>query len=300
MSLPATRKTAEPDVQSLRAATILFVFFVLTVAGIPWQWSAVRFRLKRRRSFPHRYHRFLCRLFGIRLNVIGQPVLDRGVLMVSNHTSYFDILVLSAAAPVSFVAKQEVASWPFFSIMAKLQETVFVERERRAKSGEARDRIRQRLNDGDALVLFPEGTSNDGNRVLPFKSALMGAAETQILDATGVVSRHVPVQPISVTYFGLYGIPMGRECRPLFAWYGDMELIPHLWEAVKTGPFDVVVEFHPPMSVDSIGDRKALAAAAEAMVRSGQVRALAGLATDHAPSVEQPEAGRPEIVQAAA
>jgi 1-acyl-sn-glycerol-3-phosphate acyltransferase len=261
-------------VQSLRAASILFVFVVLTVAGIPWQMSAQRFHLKRRKTFPHRYHRILCRLFGIRLTVIGQPVQGRGVLMVSNHTSYFDILALSAAACVSFVAKSQVASWPFFGLLAKLQGTVFVDRERRSSAGEARDVIRKRLEEGDALVLFPEGTSNDGNRVLPFKSALLGAAELEI-DLDGHPS-HVPIQPVSVSYVGLYGIPMGRECRPLFAWYGDMELVPHLWEAVKTGPIDVVVEFHPPLTVESAGGRKVLASAAESTVRAGQVRALAG------------------------
>lgn len=260
--------------QSLRATTILFVFFVLTLAGIPWQMSAQRFRLKRRKTFPHRYHRFLCRLFGIRLTVIGQPVQDRGVLMVSNHTSYFDILALSAAANVSFVAKSQVASWPFFGLLAKLQGTVFIDRERRSSAGEARDLIRKRLQEGDALVLFPEGTSNDGNRVLPFKSALMGAAELEI-DFDGHLT-HVPIQPVSVSYVGLYGIPMGRECRPLFAWYGDMELVPHLWEAVKTGPIDVVVEFHPPLTASADGGRKVLASTAESTVRAGQVRALAG------------------------
>jgi 1-acyl-sn-glycerol-3-phosphate acyltransferase len=266
-------------VQSLRAGTILFLFFVLTVAGIPWQMSAQRFRLNRRKTFPHRYHRFLCRLFGIRLTVIGRPIQDRGVLMISNHTSYFDILALSAAACVSFVAKSQVASWPFFGTMARLQGTVFIERERRTSAGEARDLIRQRLQEGDALVLFPEGTSNDGNRVLPFKSALMGAAELELdVDGNGHPTP-VPIQPVSVTYVGLYGIPMGREYRPLFAWYGDMDLIPHLWEAVKTGPIDVVVEFHPPLTATSAGGRKALASLAEATIRAGQVRALAGFAT---------------------
>ncbi len=70
----------------------------------------------------------------------------------------------------------------------------------------------------------------------------------------------MPVQPVSVAYVGLHGMPMGRENRPLFAWYGDMELVPHLWEAVTTGPIDVVVEFHPPMTVDQVGGRKKLAA----------------------------------------
>ena len=262
--------------QSLRAATLLFIFLVATLVGIPWQSSALRFNLPRRKTFPHRYHGWLCRLFGIRVTVIGKPFQDRGVLMLANHTSYFDILILSRTARVSFIAKQEVGSWPLFGTLARLQETVFVERERRSQTAAARDRIRERLKQGDALVLFPEGTSSDGNRVLPFRSALMGAAEIEIgADGQGLV-QHVPVQPVSVSYVGLHGLPMGRENRPLFAWYGDMELVPHLWEALKTGPIDVVVEFHPPMTVDSAGGRKALAVVAEAAVRASQTRALAG------------------------
>jgi lyso-ornithine lipid O-acyltransferase len=264
-------------VQALRAAGILFVFLLVTFLLIPWQESAVYFRLKRRKTFPNRYHRFLCRLFGIRVTVVGEPVQSRGVLMVANHTSYFDILVFSAAARVSFIAKHEVAGWPLAGTLARLQETVFIERAKRAQTVAVRDVIRQRLVDGDALILFPEGTSDDGNCVLPFKSALLGAAETEIGADEQGRPRHVPVQPVSITYVGLYGLPMGRDMRPLFAWYGDMDLVPHLWEALKEGPFEAVVEFHPPLSIDSAGGRKALAGVAEAIVRRGQARALAGL-----------------------
>ena len=148
-------------------------------------------------------------------------------------------------------------------------------------------------------MLFPEGTSNDGNRVLPFKSALLGAAELEI-DFDGR-PMHVPIQPVSVSYVGLYGIPMGRECRPLFAWYGDMELVPHLWEAVKTGPIDVVVEFHPPLTVDDGGRPKGVGLRRGATVRAGQVRALAG--SERMPAAAdnlQRDAKQAEIVDAAA
>ena len=287
--------------QSIRAVGILAVFLVVTLVSIPWQSSALRFGLRRRKTFPNRYHRFVARLFGIRLRVIGTPVQDQGVLMVANHTSWLDIVVFSAAARLSFVAKAEVATWPFFSTLAKLQETVFVERNRRAQTGQARDQIRERLLAGDALVLFPEGTSSDGNRVLPFKSALMGAVEATVgSDAQGH-AKHVLVQPVSTAYVGLHGMPMGRENRPLFAWYGDMDLVPHLWECLMTGPLDVVVEFHKPISIDTVGDRKRLAAIAEAVVRRGQARALAGLADGHTtePPTED-EAKAPELAEAAA
>jgi 1-acyl-sn-glycerol-3-phosphate acyltransferase len=284
--------------QRLRAFGILFTFVLVTLPGIPWQATALRFNLPRRKTFPHRYHKFLCKLFGIRVTVIGTPVQDKGVLMIGNHTSYFDILVLSSVAQVSFVAKSEVKTWPFFSTLARLQQTVFVERSRRSQTGEARDRIRDRVLQGDALVLFPEGTSSDGNCVLPFKSALMGAAEATIgTDARGA-PVYVPVQPVSVAYVGLHGIPMGRENRPLFAWYGDMDLVPHLIEAVKTGPIDVVVEFHAPLTVDQVGGRKKLAPIVETIVRNGQARALRGGL--HPAQASQPEAAAARLSETAA
>jgi 1-acyl-sn-glycerol-3-phosphate acyltransferase len=268
--------------QKIRAAAILVIFLLVTITTMPWQLSALRFNLKRRKTYPRRFHTFICWLFGIRVRVVGTPVQDQGVLMVANHTSWLDIPILSKAARISFVAKAEVATWPFFSTLAKLQETVYVERTKRSQTGQARDQIRERLLAGDALMLFPEGTSSDGNHVLPFKSALMSAVEATIEDAHGR-KKHVLVQPVSTAYVGLHGMPMGRENRPLFAWYGDMDLVPHLWEYLNTGPIDVIVEFHKPISIDMVGDRKQLAKLAEATIRRAQARALAGATDDLSP-----------------
>jgi len=254
----------------LRAIAVLAVFFVVTFLGMPVQWLLMKLKSPAARTFPHRYHRLVAAIFGIHIHVIGRPVRGEGVLLVANHTSWADIVIFSAATPLSFVAKAEVAGWPFFGTLARLQRTVFVERERRSATGEVRDAIRERLLAGDTLLLFPEGTSNDGNRILPFKSALLGAAEARL--ASGA---HVKVQPVSATYTGLHGLPMGRENRPLFAWYGEMELVPHLWEALLAGPLDVVVQFHEPLSLDDM-DRKALAANARRTVQAGLAQALAG------------------------
>lgn len=251
-------------------------FLGLTLVMAPIQYFAMRLGLKIRKRYPQIYQRMLCRAFGIRVTVIGEPVRDSGVLMVANHTGYWDVIVVGSIMPVSFVAKSEVAKWPFFGMMARLQRTVFVERARRSRTGESRDILRERLQEGDALVLFPEGTSTDGNRVITFKSALMGAVEAELgTDADGNV-RYVPVQPVSVSYVGLCGMPLGRENRPLFAWYGDMDLLPHVWEALGAGPLDVVVEFHPPLTVKPGCGRKQIACLAEATVREGQTRALRG------------------------
>jgi len=253
---------------TIRAAIILAVFLILTLVLIPFQWLLVTLRLPARRTFPHRYHRMVAHLFGIRVRVVGTP--PRGAtLILANHTSWLDIVTFSAVAPLSFIAKSEVGSWPFFGTLARLQRTVFVTRARRSETGQARDAIAERLRQGDVLVLFPEGTSSDGNRVLPFKSALLGAAEAELPGGS-----RVPVQPVSSAYVAREGIPMGRENRPLYAWYGDMELVPHLWEALKAGPLDVVMQFHEPLSPM---ERKELARIAGDIVRKGQADALAGL-----------------------
>lgn len=259
---------------TLRAFCLAFAFFGLTVLSAPIQWLSIRCGWRLQKSYPHAYHKFLCRMFGIRLHIIGNPIQDRGVLMVANHSGYFDILIMSAAAKVSFVAKSEVIHWPLFGLMAKLQRSVFVDRSRRSAAAESAAVIRQRLADGDALMLFPEGTSTDGNRMIPFKSALMGAVETRVGPEDD--EDYVPVQPVSVTYVAFHGLPLGRENRPFYAWYGDMELLPHVWEAFKTGPLDVVVQFHAPLKAGPGCGRKQIAVLAEQRCREGQIRALQG------------------------
>ncbi len=254
----------------LRATFIIAGFLAVTLLGIPVQWLFLKLRSRAARTFPWRYHQLVAALFGIHIKVVGQPVTGEGVLMVANHTSWADIVIFSAVTPLSFVAKAEVAGWPLFGTLARLQRTVFVERQRRSATGETRDVIRDRLLAGDTLLLFPEGTSHTGNTVLPFKSALLGAAEARL--ASGA---HVKVQPVSVAFTGLHGLPMGRENRPTFAWYGDMEMMPHLWEALLAGPLDVVVQFHEPLSLDRM-DRKSLATRAQEIVQTGQSEALAG------------------------
>ncbi len=254
----------------LRAVAIIVAFLAVTLVGMPYQWLLLKLKSPAARTFPHRYHRLVAAIFGIHIHVVGKPVGGEGVLLVANHTSWADIVIFSAVTPLSFVAKAEVGGWPLFGTLARLQRTVFIERERRSTTGDARDAIRDRLLAGDALLLFPEGTSHDGNRVLPFKSALLGAAEAILANGA-----HVKVQPVSAAFSGLHGLPMGRENRPLFAWYGDMEMVPHLWEALLAGPLDVVVQFHEPLSLDAM-DRKTLARRARKTIQAGLAQGLAG------------------------
>jgi 1-acyl-sn-glycerol-3-phosphate acyltransferase len=257
---------------------------------MPLQALFVRVSPRAARAFPHWYHRQVCRLMGVRLTIEGQVMPDRPVLLVSNHTSWLDIPVLSAVAPVSFIAKREVSRWPFVSSLARLQRTVFVDRERRGAVGETTNAIMERLAQGDTVVLFAEGTSSDGNRVLPFKTSLFGAAKPPT--KSGAQPRDVVVQTISVVYTRLHGVPFGRSDRPLVGWYGDMEMQSHAWQLLKAGPLDVRIRIGDPIPLDSFADRKDLARKSEDQVREHVIRLLRGRPDEEtftvaAPSLDQ-------------
>jgi 1-acyl-sn-glycerol-3-phosphate acyltransferase len=130
--------------------------------------------------------------------------------------------------------------------------------------------MRNRLLAGDNLVLFPEGTSSDGNRTLRFKSSLLSVADVEIDGAP------IAVQPVSIAYARLDGIPLGRAFRPYFAWYGDMILASHLWRMAGLGTVTVAVHFHPPTTVTACGSRKALAQATHSAVARGVAALLTG------------------------
>lgn len=253
----------------LRAAVRLALYLGWTLLLLPVQAVAVALDLPLARTLPAFYHRICARLLGLRIETRGRRAVERPLLLVSNHNSYLDITVLGALIAGSFVAKREVASWPMFGQLAKLQRTVFVERRARHAATQ-RDAIAARLEKGEQLILFPEGTSSDGNRVLPFKSALFSVAERRFHD------RPLAVQPVSLAYTRLDGIPLGRGLRPHYAWYGDMDLAGHMWTLAGLGRVTAVVTFHAPVSIDQFGSRKALSDHCQAVVAAGVSAALAG------------------------
>jgi 1-acyl-sn-glycerol-3-phosphate acyltransferase len=224
-----------------------------------------------------RYWRVSSRLLGLRARVRGTPCTARPCLFVANHVSYVDIVLLGALLPANFVAKREVAGWPVFGFLSKAQRTLFVER-RGARSREQRDALVARLAAGDSLVLFPEGTSSDGGRVLRFKSALFAVAEPG-------AGPPLQVQPVSVAYVGLDGMPLGRHLRPLVGWFGDMDLAPHLWALLGLGRIEAELRFHPPVRMAAFAGRKALAAHCQGAVAGGVAAALAGREPADAPVV---------------
>jgi 1-acyl-sn-glycerol-3-phosphate acyltransferase len=247
----------------------LALYLGWTLVCLPIQMVALSLGWRLSVTLPRFYHRICLRLFGLELQQIGAPASVRPVLFVSNHSSYLDIVVLGAVLEASFIAKTEVAAWPFFGLLARMQRTVFVDRRRPGTTGQQRDELTERLRAGGNLILFPEGTSSDGSRTLPFKSALFGAAAP-------VDGKQITVQPVSVTATHLDGIPLGHELRPLYAWYGDMTLPPHLWTMLQAGRIRVAVEFHPPVTLADFANRKALADHCWRAVAGGVQRQVTG------------------------
>ena len=256
-------------ISHVRAAVRLAACMAWFAVLIPVQAVNLALRLNFARKWPVSVYRVFNVLLGIKLAVAGKPEKTGPVLFVSNHTSYADIPVLGALLEAGFVAKAEVASWPIFGLCAKISRTVFVDRNPRLAVRQA-ELLKERLSAGDNLILFPEGTSSDGNFVLPFRSALFSAAATRIGD------KPVVVQPVSVAYTHLDGIPMGRHLRPFFAWYGDMEMAGHLWQFLGIGRSRIEVRFHEPVTIDRFASRKELSAWCHAVIAAGVAGSLTG------------------------
>ena len=266
-------------IPSLRAGAILTAFFALTLPLMPVQAVLLRLGMRGKRPplrhFPNWYHRQLCRLLGVRLHIEGELTPGTPTLLLANHVSWLDIPVMSAMAPVSFVAKREVGTWPMVRTLARLQRTVFVDRERKLTVGATTSEIEQRLDAGDAVVLFAEGTSNDGNRVLPFRSALIGAAgvDQPRKGAQAGAALRLEVRTLALAYTHRHGIPLDRFQRHDIAWYGDMDAASHAWQLLGLGPIDAEIRISDPVPLDDYADRKALARATESEIIR-QFRAL--------------------------
>ncbi len=297
-SAPQSRRDAEtrPEreesiLSPVRGSFRLAAYLLLTLVLIPVQAALLASGGGRR--LPRWYHRQCCRLLGFKVIRRGRRPLSQrrrapvrgtsGTLYLANHSSYFDIMALGGLVEASFIAKAEVRGWPLFGLLARLQRTVFVVR-RASQVGLHGDEIAERLAAGESLVLFAEGTSNDGNRVLPFKPALLGAVERLTKEG-----RPPLVQPVSIAYTRLDGLPMGRYFRPFLAWYGDMELLPHLWQALCLGKVTVTVRFHKSLDPRDFASRKELAAFAEERVAAGVAAALTGRALTPLAAIARPD-----------
>lgn len=255
----------------IRIIRFLAVIVPLTLLLVPLQWLMVKFWPTRAGVIPYYFHRLTAQQLGLKIRLFGRPYQGRPLLVISNHMSWLDIVALSTVMPMSFVARADMAGWPIFGLFAKLQRSIFVERTRKSATKTANDALFERLLAGDPVVLFAEGTTSDGNRVLPFRSSMVGAVERLFGRAEPVV------QPVAIAYTRYHNLPMLRTKRPDVAWYGDMDLIPHFAGILKGGPVEVTLTFCDPLPLEAIGDRKQLTKAAETVIRRAVSRANRGL-----------------------
>lgn len=256
----------------LRSGLALAAIVAITGPVVAYQAVAIRTGWMDWQWLPPIWHRTVTRLLGIRIEVRGKLAPQRPLMLASNHISWTDIMVVGALGRVTFIAKADMVRWPVFGQMAKAQRTIFVDRERKRKSGEQAAEIGRRLAGGnEAMVLFAEGTTSDGNFLQPFKSSLFGAADIALTEGG---AETVYIQPVSITYTRVQGLPMGRQHRRIAAWIGDQDLVPHLLEVLGEGAIDVVVQFGEPVPYTAQSRRKLVAAEVEGRVRTMMGEAL--------------------------
>lgn len=203
--------------------------------------------------FARLYWRGVARILGVHVRVIGKRATARPVLFVVNHCSWTDIAALGAVLPACFVAKGDIAHWPVISWIAKLGRTVFVSRSRKTVEREQQI-LERRMAAGDNIILFPEGTTSDGNRVLPFAAAFLALAFSP---------ARPTVQPVTLVYDRLDGLPVRRADRPRIAWYGDMDLAPHFLQLARHRRLRATILFGTPVPPGAYESRKALTIALE-------------------------------------
>jgi lyso-ornithine lipid O-acyltransferase len=259
---------AEAD-RKMRSARNLAWISIASAVGLPPCIVAARVAPNAPPKLPRFYHGLVCKAIGFHVHEVGQQARDKSVLYVINHISWVDIPVIGSRILAHFVAKSEIEGWGIFGRMADLQQTIYVNREQRHRAGEQRSQIAQRLADGHNVILFPEGTSGLGSNVLPFKTSLFGVTE-------GMDDLDVLIQPVTIAYTHMNGLPMIRANRFKIAWIGDMELLSHAWDLIGIGRVDAKLIYHDPVRRQDFKNRKELARHCEAVVGRGLRLANAG------------------------
>ena len=256
---------------------ILFFIVVMVpfmIVALPIQFVLTRLNLPGWNVLPRLFHRLACIFVGLRVRVIGQPNAGKPTLITANHISWTDIIAIGAVADVSFVAKQDVSGWPMVGFMASLQKTIYVDRTRRTDARRTSAEMGLRMAGGGSVLLFAEGQSDIGTHVLPFRTALVGAAQHAMMEAG---ARDVAVQPLTIAYTHLQGLPVSRNERSLIAWIGSRTPRENIREILSGGVRDVTVAFGLPRPLDPEDDRKAITRMAEADVRRMLVALNRGL-----------------------
>jgi 1-acyl-sn-glycerol-3-phosphate acyltransferase len=250
---------------TIKASIKMLLFAVMTLTLIPFQAILIIFHKgKGAYILPYIWQNATCRIFSIKREILGTPIKNQQVIYVSNHVSYLDIPVIGSVLQSSFVAKSDVASWPVFGFLSKLQQTAFISRTRTdVKKGTGT--LETMLNEGKNLVIFPEGTSTEGIKVKPFKSSLFSVLLNE-------KDGGLTLQPFTIGIKSVNGkIPKNQKQRDIYAWHLNMDtpLAPHLWNFAKGKGAVITLIFHPPINTNTFSDRKTLAKGCQFTVSNG-------------------------------
>jgi 1-acyl-sn-glycerol-3-phosphate acyltransferase len=256
---------------TIRTGLALLCLVIVTPLLALTQFLVMRTGLMSEHVMPRLWHGAVLRILGLRVHVHGEMARERPLLIASNHISWTDIMVLGSLGEVAFIAKSELHGWPVLGSLAKLQRTVFVERDRKRKSGEQVSEVGKRLAGNEAIVLFAEGTTSDGNFLSPFKSTLFAAADIALSEGG---AEKMYIQPVAIAYTRLHGMPMGRRHRAVASWIGDADLVPHIGRLLREGAIDVHVRFGQAIEYTPESNRKQAARHAHERVRAMMIEAL--------------------------
>ena len=235
---------------TLKLLLVALCILLFTVAA----WCCLKVQKPRWRDRMNKVSaRMVLRICGIRVTRTGKMASDRPLLLVSNHLSYTDVPILVSQSNIRFTPKSDIKSWPFLGWMCQVQGSVFVER-KMTKVKEVGNNIKAALQSGEAVCLFPEATTGNGLHMLAFKSSFFSLADE---DFGG---HKLAVQPVAIAYTKIRNLPIATTQWPDIAWYGDMDLVPHLWNFLKIAPVSAHVTYLAPVFIDQFADRKALAA----------------------------------------
>ena len=248
------------------SALKVFLIFLTITALAPIQFILVKIKFRARIYIPIIFHKILLKILGIKVKLIGQKVTRRPLILAGNHTSYIDIIILGSIMPICFIAKQEIKSWFLFGFLAKMQNTIFIKR-KNFKALENIKNINKELGSKSAIVLFPEGTTNSGKKILNFKSSLFNLFEG---------NNTLRLQNFSLCYTHVNDMPIDNRTRPQISWYGDMNIVTHLLNFLKLSSIKATVVLHPVMQLDK-QDRKTISMLSIKQVKEGIITAFKNL-----------------------
>ncbi len=246
---------------------ILFFIFIIVpflIVAVPIQWLVILLKLPIWNMLPRAFHRLGAIFLGLNVRLIGQPETGMSTLVVANHISWIDIIAIGSVADVTFVAKDKLSRWPFVGFFSRMQKTIYVASSAKTAARTATNEMARRMVDGGAVCLFAEGRSDTGTHVMPFRSGLIASAQTALIDAG---AKYVSIQPVTIAYTHLQGLPITRPERSLIAWIKAKSIMENIWDILVSGTRDVTIAFGKPMPLAEGSNRKAITKLAENEVR---------------------------------